>query len=331
MLAMFQAGALQFLRPFVTNYGPKRAQNSEPPAPKRSKLDHEPPVTLHDNLPVLPDAVAEGHRRRIFCEVFAGAGASAVQPNGLPVDGPRNEHKPECQIRTLDLVDTHAQQLLLDSLRRTLPRQAMHVALPCGTGSGAREKPVPAHLIAQGAPQPRQLRNAEHPLGLPGLNTHEQAKVTSANALAHFTIELFALAVATGSVFSIENPSNFWMWDVFLWYVKALGDHTLLQHWLHMSAVQFSNCAHGGERPKQPPCAALSKPFGTAMPRQPCSQAIPSDKTGQYMEVWYSCWERVSLVAVHAHLPSFAIPFQAKFHFRLRTKPTLGHVQTQTP
>ena len=41
------------------------------------------------------------------------------------------------------------------------------------------------------------------------------------------------------------------MWEVLLWYVKALHDDALLQHWLRMSAVKFSNCAHGGERPKQ--------------------------------------------------------------------------------
>ena len=64
--------------------------------------------------------------------------------------------------------------------------------------------------MAQGALQLRPLRNADHPLGLPGLSQYEQAKVTSANALAHFT-EFFVFAVTIGGVFSIENPSNSWM------------------------------------------------------------------------------------------------------------------------
>ena len=115
------------------------SENSEQPAQKKSKLSHESPVSVHETLSVLPDQCADGQVRPIFSEIFAGCGrlSRAAKQLGfatLPVDGPRNEHKPECQILTLDLVDTTCQQMLLENLRILQP-QAIHVALPCGTGS----------------------------------------------------------------------------------------------------------------------------------------------------------------------------------------------------
>ena len=214
---------------------------------------HKTPTPMHDTLPIFPDESSS--KRALFCEVFAGCGrlSRAAKQSGfavLPVDGPRNEHKVECPVLTLDLVRTEEQQCLLDTLRQLKP-QAIHVALPCGTGSRARERPVPAHLVAKGAPQPRPLRNASHPLGMPRLTYHEKQRVESANKLAKFAIDLFVLAVTLSCVFSLENPSNSWMWNVLFVYVQQLNDQRFLQAWTNMFAVQFSNCAHGGERPKQ--------------------------------------------------------------------------------
>ena len=214
---------------------------------------HKTPTPMHDTLPIFPDESSS--KRALFCEVFAGCGrlSRAAKQSGfavLPVDGPRNEHKVECPVLTLDLVRTEEQQCLLDTLRQLKP-QAIHVALPCGTGSRARERPVPAHLVAKGAPQPRPVRNASHPLGMPGLTYHEKQRVESANKLAKFAIDLFVLAVTLSCVFSLENPSNSWMWNVLFVYVQQLNDQRFLQAWTNMFAVQFSNCAHGGERPKQ--------------------------------------------------------------------------------
>ena len=185
---------------------------------------------MHDTLPIFPEESSTN--RALFCEVFAGCGrlSRAAKQSGfaiLPVDGPRNEHKVECPVLTLDLVRTEEQQCLLDTLRQLKP-QAIHVALPCGTGSRARERPVPAHLVAKGAPQPRPLRNASHPLGMPGLTYHEQKRVESANKLAKFAIDLFVLAVTLSCVFSLENPSNSWMWNVLFVYVQQLNDERFL-------------------------------------------------------------------------------------------------------
>ena len=219
--------------------------NSEPPAEKRAKSAHQTPVPVHETLPVFPTEPSSD--RALFCEVFAGCErlSRAAKQSGfaiLPVDRPRNEHKGECPILTLDLEE---QQCFLDTLRQLKP-QAIHVALPCGTGSRARERPVPAHLVAKGAPPPRPLRLASHPLGLPNLTPHERKRVESANILAKFAKDLFVLAVSLSCVFSLENPNNSWMWNVLFVYVQRLNDKSLLQAWLNMSAVQFSNCAHGG-------------------------------------------------------------------------------------
>ena len=291
---------------------------------------------MHESLPILPDLRAEGPVRPIFSEIFAGCGrlSRAAKMLGfatLPVDGPRNEHKPECQILTLDLVDPMCQQMLLDNLRQLRP-QAIHVALPCGTGSRAREKPVPQHLIAQGAPQPRPLRNQEFPLGLPHLSTYEKAKVSSANALAMFTIELFVLASMLNAVFSVENPSNSWMWAVLLHYVKALQDPVLITKWLNMSEVQFSNCAHGGERPKQTTLRCSHKVFNHMAlqcpgdhehkPYHVSKQANrwKFDTAGESEYPWLLCVRMCQ--ALQQHL-------QSEFRFEPIQRPPVGHVQSK--
>ena len=63
----------------------------------------------------------------------------------------------------------------------------VRVGLPCGTGSRARERPLPASVLASGVEQLRPLRSADHVL-------KETARVEAANSLAEFTISLLALA-----------------------------------------------------------------------------------------------------------------------------------------
>ena len=203
----------------------------------------------------LPDLLGPGPAdRAVFVEVFAGCArlSRCAQLQGfavLPIDGPRNIHTPETQLLTLDLTDPDTQQCLLLTLEAIKP-QAMHIALPSGTGSRARERPVPKALLKNGAAAPRPLRDQHHPLGLPGLRAHEITKVDSANALANFTITLFQLAIKLNTIFSIENPANSWMWQVLQVYVDQRHEPSLTHAWNSMYQIQFSNCAHGGERPQ---------------------------------------------------------------------------------
>ena len=295
---------------------------------------HKTPTPMHDTLPIFPDESSS--KRALFCEVFAGCGrlSRAAKQSGfavLPVDGPRNEHKVECPVLTLDLVRTEEQQCLLDTLRQLKP-QAIHVALPCGTGSRARERPVPAHLVAKGAPQPRPVRNASHPLGMPGLTYHEKQRVESANKLAKFAIDLFVLAVTLSCVFSLENPSNSWMWNVLFVYVQQLNDQRFRQAWTNMFAVQFSNCAHGGERPKQTTWRSTHDVYNHLA--KPC----PGDHEHKPYQVTKSFGTWTFDTAAESEYPwllcirlcqALHAKFSKCFDLSPPKKPTIGHTQNK--
>ena len=164
----------------------------------------------------------------LFVEEFAGCArlSAAFNASGvrtLPVDGPRNEHVSECCVWALDFVQPVCQRLFLARLRHE-PVSAVHFGLPCGTGSRARERKVAQHLVAAGAPTPRQLRSATHVLGIPGLTEIEQTKVDSSNALCAFCIEVLRLALRRGWKVTIENPTRSWMWAVLAHYVRLSKD-----------------------------------------------------------------------------------------------------------
>ena len=197
----------------------------------------------------------EASSQPVFVEVFAGCCQLSVSMQqagfrSIPVDSSKNKHKPRCQVFFLDLNLESARNELVH-LMRTQQVAAVHVALPCGTGSRARERPIPKHLIKQGAPSPKPFRGAQHLLGLPGLANFDASRVSLANQLAEFTVELMELAMQLGFFISIENPENSWMWGVLCHYVKIKNSRPLSKFWNNMQAVNFANCAHGGERDKK--------------------------------------------------------------------------------
>ena len=210
------------------------------------------PTNLDLVLPISPDS--SNAKRAIFCEVFAACGRLSrfAQSAGfaiLAVDGPYNKHVPECPILNLDLLEEPMQDCLLQVLQNIQPA-CIHVALPCSTGSRAREKPLPKRLKQAGAPEPRQLRDHNYVLGFPDLTPSEHARVAAANEFAKFTIRLFAMALQLHAIFSVENPLNSWMWLVLTYYAHLLLSPEGAAKWDTMHQVEFSNCAHGGERPK---------------------------------------------------------------------------------
>ena len=176
------------------------------------------------------------------------------------MDGPRNVHKTEAATLTLDLCERDPQQCLLSIIRELRP-ESIHIALPCGTGSRARERPIPALLRRQGAPAPRQLRDNSNPLGRPNLTEFEQKKVRSANELALFTVKILQTVMHSDTIVTIENPTNSWMWLVIETYSKQMRDTMLESFWHRMTQVQFSNCAHGGDRPKNTTFRSTHKLF----------------------------------------------------------------------
>ena len=127
----------------------------------------------------------------------------------------------------------------------------IQLALPCGAGSRAREKPLPKYLIDQGAKTPQPLRDARHVLGLPGLRPRDQARVASSNILASLVIDIIQYSMETGCFVSIENPLNSWMWLVIEHYVHMRQNDSLKRFFQQMMSVAFNHCAHGGLRPKK--------------------------------------------------------------------------------
>lgn len=111
----------------------------------------------------------------------------------------------------LDLTKPSGVKILWDILSST-SLMAVHLGLPCGTASLARERPVPKSLQLQGVPNPPPLRSATMPLGLPGLSPLHQAKVDSANKLYELAIQIMLFCAQRNVVFSIENPANSWLW-----------------------------------------------------------------------------------------------------------------------
>ncbi|CAE7455126.1 gpt, partial [Symbiodinium sp. CCMP2456] len=188
----------------------------EPPTVEPAASQQESPAVVPCAVQAFPPEAPPA--RPVFCEVFSGSGrlSSAFRALGVQhvaVDAPFNRHKPSVDTWALDLTASDSQRLLLERLEQS-SLLAIHVSLPCGTGSRARERPVPKALRGKGVPQPRPLRSADHVFGVPNLSDAEQAKVQAANELARFTVELFALADRKGCFFSVENPENSWMWAV---------------------------------------------------------------------------------------------------------------------
>ena len=194
-------------------------------------------------------------RQAVFYEVFSGCAKLSQQMNlvgfeSIPVDTSYNKHIPLVPVFVLDLTDQHGQTCLKQHIAATRP-VAIHMALPCGTGSRAREKPLPQSLINQGAKTPKPLGDSRHVLGLPGLHPKDQARVASANILASFVVDIIQYSLETGCFISIENPLNCWMWLVIEHYVSIRQNPKLQQFFRQMVSVIFNRCAHGGLRPKK--------------------------------------------------------------------------------
>jgi hypothetical protein len=113
------------------------------------------------------------------------------------------------------------------------------LAPPCGTSSRAREKEIPEQLQKNGVPRPRQLRNAAYPFGMPDLHPAEQAKVTSANVLYAFTLEVVHFCQLHNIRWLVENPYRSWMWEL-PGFRELVSLSCVFQ-------VDFSQCMHCDE------------------------------------------------------------------------------------
>ena len=165
-----------------------------------------------------------------------------------PIDHAANRHAPKVKVFTLDVSNLQHVALLEKMMRHCKPCH-IHMGLPCGTCSRAREKPMPAKFGGHMGPPP--LRDAENLLGLPGLSTNDQTKVELANKLYQCAIQLLKVCKELGCMISIENPARSWLWALLAMLVKATNDDDFIAWFANLESVYFDACAHGSTRDKR--------------------------------------------------------------------------------
>lgn len=164
--------------------------------------------------------------------------------------------QPFAPIVALDLTSSSGTRILWDILQAP-GVEAIHLGLPCGTSSRARELPIPESMRKAGVPEPPPLRSAQYPLGVPGLAEHHKRRVESANSLYRLAIEIVVFCYVHGIIISIENPANSWLWAALV--ALALEHSALAAKALNqLQRILFHACCHGSTRRKS--TAWLSTP-----------------------------------------------------------------------
>jgi hypothetical protein len=98
------------------------------------------------------------------------------------VDYTRNRSTPVAATILLDLTTVQGQTIIRRALRSGKVK-FLHMAPPCGTASRAREIPLAPHVRAKGVREPKPLRSAKYPSGLPTLEGSDLERVLAANTL----------------------------------------------------------------------------------------------------------------------------------------------------
>ena len=184
-------------------------------------------------------------------EIFAGKASlsRALSQAGFEVISV--DHEIEAPLRpvvSLDLTTKSGQELLWLVLQS--PRLvAIHLGLPCGTASKARDRPISKELQQLGVPSPAPLRSAAFPLGIPGVTGVNATKLAKANELYRLGLEIMLFASKRQVVISIENPFSSYLWAAL---VQLTLRHSLeaMQIYNKLEMVRFHSCCHGSRRKK---------------------------------------------------------------------------------
>ena len=59
------------------------------------------------------------------------------------------------------------------------------------------ERSLSTHLLQQGAPEPKPLRDEQYLFGKPGLSQYDQLKVNKANDIYRYAIQLMMILFST--------------------------------------------------------------------------------------------------------------------------------------
>ena len=191
--------------------------------------------------------------RLFFVELFSGSGklSEAMRKRGFaifPVDHEFNTHRTAVSTVNLNLQDTRC-QTLVESMLQTARPAGVHLGLPCGTCSRARDKPLPRHLQSQ-FHDPPPLRDANNLLGFPYLTGTQALNVQAANELYQWGVKILFICYSLGLNVSIENPERSWLWGVLTQLVKEYNDSAFLEWFANLDKVTFHTCMHGGMRAK---------------------------------------------------------------------------------
>ena len=155
-----------------------------------------------------------------------------------------NRFSPKAKIFQLDLAKAESGQLLSDMYHHMKP-QWTQMGLPCGTASRVREKPVSNKLRAEGAPQPRPLRDQDNLMSLADLSPAEQRRVDGANQVYQAAEGILFIIFMLGLWVSIENPDRSWLWTILALLVKRRNDDEYSQWYFTLSDTTFDACQHG--------------------------------------------------------------------------------------
>ena len=165
-----------------------------------------------------------------------------------PVDHSANRHFPKDKVFVLD-VSNSDQLVLLEAMLHHCKPCHVHLGLPCGTCSRAKEKPMPSKLGGHMGPQP--LRSAEHLRGFPHLTGADKTKVDLANKLYNSAIRILHICMVLGCLVSIENPARSWLWALLAVLVKDTNDQLFISWFASLESTYFDACAHGSLRDKR--------------------------------------------------------------------------------
>ena len=162
------------------------------------------------------DLQQTGLTRPTAIEVCCGsAGLSAsLRKAGIQifaVDHQANRHTTNVKPLVLDLTEAKDQELFKQLCYEAKP-DYVHLGLPCGTCSRAREKPLPKHLSHMNPPKP--LRSQDHLMGLDNLSSYDQLKVEKSNKLYRFAIWILQFCFQHSVIVSVENPVRSWLWQI---------------------------------------------------------------------------------------------------------------------
>ena len=227
----------------------------------------------------------------VVFELFSGSGrvTACLRKLGLhAAHGIDHVVVPEAASSPLiaDLTTEEGQQLALFWITNPL-LSAVFAAPPCGTCSRAREIPL-AHSTDL---EPRPLRDALHPDGLPSLQGVDQQRVTSANRTYAFLAQVAALCHSRGVLFACENPHRSWFWNT-----------SFFQGIAHLCPfrVTFDHCAFGGHRPKRTTIASSLDCFSSL------SKSCPGESETHTHLPWGVSTEGFATKAETAYPPPLA-------------------------